>query len=69
MNDCGIDARCLRHDHHWNWEDLYYESETGPSEPRPDQMDASCIRCGLTLRQSFEHLIDTLNLGRRRATP
>lgn len=50
--------RCLEHDHHFSDLDLYDEY-TG--DPLPNQMEAKCTRCGVTMRQSLQNMSAEIN--------
>lgn len=51
------DLRCLQHDHHFPMEEMYDEDS---EEPLPTQMQARCTRCGITLQQSFQELLEEI---------
>lgn len=52
----AIDKRCLEYDHHWDFEDLYFDDGLDYMS-RPDQLDARCTRCGVTMRDSIYQMI------------
>ena len=52
-----VDERCLQHYHHWNDEDLYFEDDFGANQPHPNQLEAHCTRCGVTMRESCQCLL------------
>jgi len=46
--------KCLAHDH--DFDERFIFDEEGGYMPPESQMEATCVRCGITLRQSLEEM-------------